>query len=65
MDCSQSRILYASRRARKDTVVRAASDSAAGFETDGGEHDDYLGDDLRALVKHGDGESSKILPAVL
>lgn len=58
MDCSQSHILYASRRARKDTVVRAAADSGAGFESDDGEYDGHLGDDLRALVKHGDGELS-------
>lgn len=58
MDCSQSHILYASRRARKDTVARAAEDSVAGFVTDEGEYDGLLGDDLKALVKHGDGELS-------
>ena len=60
MDCSNYHILFASRRARKDAVLRAAADSEVAFEVSAGEYDDCLRDDLKALLKHGDGELCRI-----
>ncbi|MBE3041819.1 hypothetical protein IMZ48_04410 [Candidatus Bathyarchaeota archaeon] len=62
MDSPKYHIVYASRRAREDAVVRATEDLGTGFDREaGGEETDVLGDDLGALLKHGDGELSRTL----
>ena len=65
MDFSKYHILFASRRARKSIVVRAAVGPEAELELAAGEYDAPLRDDLNALLKYGDGELNQIPPALI
>ena len=62
MDSPKYHIVYASRRAREDAVVRATDDLRAGFDREaGGQGTGGLGDDLEELRKPGDGKLSRTL----
>lgn len=63
MESSKYRIVYVSRRAREDVVVRAAPASEGGPGDEANERQTGdLGNDIETLLKYNDGKLGRIVP---